>query len=81
MTSPDSDAIKNVSATKVTFADNRLTIDVPALSGGYSGTLRNGVFEGEWSQEGAKMPLSLKPFETRALTQAGHRRAAWRMVR
>lgn len=69
VTSPDSDAIKNVSASKVTFVDNRLTIDVPKLSGGYAGTLRNGVLEGEWSQEGQKMPLSLKPFETRALTR------------
>jgi hypothetical protein len=70
VTSPDSDAIKNVAAKSVKFADNRLVVDVPALSGGYTGTLRNGVFEGEWSQEGAKMPLSLKPFETRALTKA-----------
>ena len=70
VTSPDSDAIKNVSAAKVTFADNRLAVDVPALSGGYSGTLRNGVFEGEWSQEGAKLPLSLKPFQAPALTRA-----------
>lgn len=70
VTSPDSDAIKNVAAKSVTYADGKLAVDVPALSGGYSGTLRNGVFEGEWSQEGAKMPLSLKPFETRALTKA-----------
>jgi hypothetical protein len=70
VTSPDSDAIKNVSATKVTFADNRLAVDVPALSGGYAGTLRNGIFEGEWSQEGSKLPLSLKPFQTHALTRA-----------
>ena len=70
VTSPDSDAIKNVAAKSVTYADGKLTVDVPALSGGYTGTLRNGVFEGEWSQEGSKMPLSLKPFETRALTKA-----------
>ena len=67
VTSLDSDALKNVSAESVTFADSRLTIDVPKLSGGYAGTLRNGVFEGEWSQEGAKLPLSLKPLETQAL--------------
>lgn len=70
VTSPDSDAIKNVSAESVKYADNRLTIDVPALSGGYTGTLRSGVLEGEWSQEGAKLPLSLKPFETPTLTRA-----------
>lgn len=70
VTSPDDGAIKNVGAKSVKFADNRLTIDVPALSGGYAGTLRNGALQGEWSQEGAKLPLSLKPFETPTLTRA-----------
>ena len=70
VTSPDSGAIRNVPATSVTFADSKLTIDVPALSGSYAGTLRNGTFEGEWSQAGSKLPLSLKPLETRALTKA-----------
>jgi hypothetical protein len=70
VTSPDDGAIKNVPAKSVKYADNRLTIDVPQLSGGYAGTLRNGVLEGEWSQEGAKMPLSLKPYEKPALTKA-----------
>ncbi len=62
VTSPDSGAIKNMRAASVTFVDTRLTIDVPALSGGYAGTLRNGILEGEWSQEGAKLPLSLRPY-------------------
>jgi len=70
VTSPDSGAIKNVRAASVKYVDNRLTIDVPALSGGYAGTLRKGVFEGEWSQEGAKLPLSLRPYEKSALTPA-----------
>lgn len=70
VTSPDSGAIKNVPAATVTFADSKLTLDVPSLSGGYAGTLRNGVLEGEWSQEGKKLPLSLKPYEKRALTRA-----------
>ncbi len=69
VTSPDSGAIKNVSAAKVTFADSRLAVDVPALSGGYQGTLRNGLLEGQWSQEGAKLPLTLKPFATPTLTK------------
>jgi len=68
--SPDDGAIKNVSAARVSFADNRLTLDVPTLSGGYAGTLRNGVLEGEWSQEGGKLPLSLKPYKTPTLTRA-----------
>jgi hypothetical protein len=70
VTSPDSGAIRNVPASSVAFADSKLTIDVPALSGGYAGTLRNGVLEGEWSQAGAKLPLSLKPYEKGPLTQA-----------
>jgi hypothetical protein len=70
VTSPDSGAIKNVRAAGVTFADSRLTLDVPALSGGYAGTLRDGVLEGEWQQEGAKLPLSLRPYETPTLSQA-----------
>jgi hypothetical protein len=70
MNSPDEGAIKNVSAKSVTFADNKLNIDVPDLSGSYAGTLRNGAFEGEWSQEGAKLSLTLKPWETPTITKA-----------
>ena len=70
VTSPDSGAIKNVPAANVTFADSKLALDVPALSGSYAGTLRNGVLEGEWSQEGKKLPLSLKPYATPTLTRA-----------
>jgi hypothetical protein len=70
VTSPDDGAIKNVRAKSAKFADNRLTIDVPELSGGYAGTLRNGILEGDWSQEGTKLPLSLKPYEKPALTKA-----------
>ncbi len=70
VTSPDDGAVKNMRAARVTFEDNRLTIDVPALSGGYAGALRSGVLEGEWSQEGTKLPLSLRPYETPTLTRA-----------
>ncbi len=61
VTSPDSGAIKNVPAASVTFANSKLTLDVPALSGGYAGTLRTGVLEGGWSQEGAKLTRTLRP--------------------
>lgn len=69
VTSPDSGAIKNVRATSVKFADNKLSIDVPALSGAYAGTLRNGAFEGQWSQEGTRLPLNLKPFESPSMSK------------
>jgi hypothetical protein len=70
LTSPEDGAIKDVRAGSVKYADNRLTVDVPALSGGYAGTLRNGAFEGEWTQEGTKLPLTLRPFEAQALKKA-----------
>jgi hypothetical protein len=71
VTSPDEGAIKNVPAKSVDFTADKLKIDVPSLSGGYVGTLRNGVFEGEWTQEGSKLPLSLKPYKTPTMTKAG----------
>jgi hypothetical protein len=69
VTSPDNGGIKDVKAESVKFADNKLAIAVPALSGGYAGTLRNGVLEGEWSQEGSKLPLSLKPYQAPSLSK------------
>jgi hypothetical protein len=69
VTSPDEGAIKNVAAKSVKFADKRLTLDVPALSGGYEGTLRNGALEGVWLQEGQKLPLNLRLFEASPLTR------------
>ncbi len=69
VTSPDQGAIRNVAVKSVKFADKRLTLDVPALSGGYNGTLRNGAFEGEWLQEGQKLPLNLRLFEAGPLTR------------
>jgi hypothetical protein len=70
VTSPDDGAIKNEPASNVTFANNQLKLDVPSLSGGYAGTLSNGVIAGEWSQEGTKLPLSLQRFERKPLTKA-----------
>ncbi|HZF29497.1 MAG TPA: hypothetical protein VE907_10285 [Gammaproteobacteria bacterium] len=70
LTSPDSGAIKDVAASNVTFVDGKLTVDVPKLSGGYAGTLRSGVIEGEWSQEGQKLPLKLSAYEKPTLTKA-----------
>jgi hypothetical protein len=70
LTSPEDGAIKNVRAASVKYADNRLIVDVPALSGGFAGTLRNGAFEGEWTQEGTKLPLTLRPVATQALKKA-----------
>lgn len=70
VTSPDSGAVKNVPAKSVTLAGDKLSIDVPTLSGGYAGTLRNGVLEGEWSQAGARFPLSLRPYQVHSPNKA-----------
>jgi hypothetical protein len=70
LTSPDAGAIKDVAAGSVTFVDGKLTVDVPNLAGGYTGTLRNGVIQGEWSQEGQKLPLSLRPYAKPTLSKA-----------
>ena len=69
VTSPDSGAVKNVAAKSVKYTGNRLTLDVPALSGGYEGTLRDGAIAGQWLQEGQKLPLNLRPFEAAPLTR------------
>lgn len=69
VTTPDNDVIRNTRADKVAFINDRLTFEVAKLAGGYSGTLKKGVFEGEWLQEGQKLPLSLKPFEKPTLTK------------
>lgn len=69
LNSPDSGAIKNVRAGKVKFADNQLTVDVPQLSGSYAGTLRDGILDGQWAQEGKKLSLSLRPQEKPALAR------------
>lgn len=63
LTSPDSGAIKNVRAGSVKFANNQLTVDVPQLSGSFAGTLRDGILDGQWAQEGKKLPLSLRQHE------------------
>ena len=70
VTSPNSGAIKDVAAADVAFTDGKLIVDVPKLSGGYTGTLRNGVLEGEWTQEGQKLPLNLRPYQKPTLTKA-----------
>jgi hypothetical protein len=70
VTSPDDGAIKNVPAKSVKYADSKLTLEVPSLSGSYAGTLRNGALEGQWLQAGTKLPLTLRPLEEAFLTKA-----------
>ena len=47
-----------------TFEDGTLVVDVPAVQGGYEGTLNDdGAIEGTWSQGGGSLPLTLEKVE------------------
>lgn len=70
VTSPDTDGIKDVAASVVSFNDNRLALTVDALSGSYDGVLGDGAFEGEWRQEETAFPLRLTPYVAPVLSQA-----------
>ncbi len=61
--SPDAEAVNNIPATSVAFADGVLTVEVKRLSGSYSGTLNKDVFTGEWSQPGSTFPLVLSLYK------------------
>ena len=67
--SPDMGGIKNVKADSASFDGSNLKIDVASLSGGYAGVLKNGAFEGQWSQAGSSMPLQLKPYTKPVMSQ------------
>ncbi len=69
--SPDQGAIKNIQASSVVFSAGKLNLDVTELSGAYEGVLKNGVFEGNWKQEGTSIPLNLKPYEKPVLSEEG----------
>ena len=67
--SPDSGAIKNVAASKVTFDENSLSVEVADLEGSYAGKLVDGSLKGHWSQLGESYPFELTPYEEQALPQ------------
>ena len=67
--SPDMGGIKNVKADSASFDGSNLKIDVASLSGGYAGVLKDGAFEGKWSQAGSSMPLQLKPYTKPVMSQ------------
>jgi hypothetical protein len=60
LNSLDNEFIKNVAASAVSWQDGALRVEVPALSGSYTGALQDDHFEGQWSQAGSKaIPLTL----------------------
>jgi hypothetical protein len=63
LNSPDTGGIKNVAASAVKYAGDKLSIDVATLSGSYSGTVAKGTITGEWKQQGSTFPLVLTPYK------------------
>jgi hypothetical protein len=61
LNSPTSGAIKNVAAKSVSLQNDALKVDVPALSGTFSGTVKDGAIDGKWAQPGTSLPLALTP--------------------
>src|ERR1700734_82003 len=61
--SPDNPAIKNVPASSVSYSAGQLKLNVAALSGSYAGTLKDGKFDGQWTQQGGTLPLVLSPYQ------------------
>ena len=61
LNSPTSGAIKNVAAKAVSLQDDTLKVEVPALSGTFSGTVKAGSIDGKWAQPGSSFPLVLSP--------------------
>ncbi len=62
LNSPDNPAIKNTPASGVTWDGTTLKLQVPALQGNYTGTLKNGAVTGTWTQPGGNLPLTIAPY-------------------
>ncbi len=71
LNSPDNGAIKNVAASAVTFGGGMLNVQVASLSGSYAGSLKDGRFDGKWTQQGSTLPLVLAPYVKPVIAKAG----------
>ena len=56
-------AVKNLTATSVSFTDGKLAFTVEDLGGSYSGTLENKTITGNWQQSGKAVLMVLTPFK------------------
>ena len=68
--SPDNAAIKSVPVSPVSFSGGTLKMSVASLSGSYVGTLKDGKFDGHWTQPGGTLPLVLSAYQKPVLTKA-----------
>jgi hypothetical protein len=71
LNSPDNGAIKNVAASAVTYGGGMLNVQVASLSGSYAGSLKDGKFDGRWTQQGSTLPLVLAPYTKPVIAKAG----------
>ncbi len=70
LNSPDAGAIKNIAADKVSYAAGTLKLQVPSLSGSYTGTVKGGTIDGLWTQPGGNLPLVLAPYQKPTIPKA-----------
>lgn len=70
LNSPDNPAIKDTPVSGVSWDGTNLKLQVPALSGGYSGALKAGRLSGQWTQPGSTLPLELAPWQKPVMTAA-----------
>ena len=70
LNSPDNGAVKNLPADSVSVNDVAVKLSVAALSGSFSGTVKDRNIEGQWTQPGSVIPLVLTPYEKPQLSKA-----------
>lgn len=59
MDSPSQSAF-GLKMDKTEFKDNQITLTMNQVQGNYKGTLKEGKFEGTWTQAGQSFPLNLE---------------------
>ncbi len=66
LNSPDNPDLKNTAVSGVSWDGSSLKLQVPSLSGSYTGTLKSGKIGGQWTQPGSTLVLELAPFQKQA---------------
>jgi hypothetical protein len=70
LNSPDNGNINNLPADAVSWKAGALSLQVPSLSGSYTGTMSGGSISGQWKQPGGALPLVLTPYQKPQLSKA-----------
>lgn len=74
LNAPDQPALTDIAASSVALDADRLSIEVPSITGSYEGRFSQGQFEGTWSQQGSSFPLILSPYVAPSLDEEDNRR-------